>query len=295
MTAAALTGREQEVLSAVVRTHITTGGPVPSAEVARRHGRISSATVRAVMARLERAGYLRQPHTSAGRVPTHKAFDRFARQMAGQVRISSRERDRIDGLMAGREEGLEDLLDRAPHALSEFCRGVGLLVLLPLSHSVLTRVRLVALSEQRVLVVAETRSGLVRDKVVRTREVYERKELERMTEYLNDHFRGWTLAAIRTEMEKRVQADRSRFLQHALELCREGFDSPVEPAQLHLEGLARLIEQAGAGDPDAARNLLTALEEKERLAKFLGECVEGPEPLLRIQVGLADLSPAMKD
>lgn len=295
MAAAELTSRDQEILSAVVRAHITSGAPVPSSVVARRHGRISPATVRTVMARLERCGYLRQPHTSAGRVPTLRAFARFARQMAGQARLRSGDRDRIDGLMTGRAEGVEELLDRAPHVLAEVCKGVGLLVLSPLSQSVLTGIRFVPLSERRVLIVAETRSGLVRDKVVRTGETYARGELEKMSAYLNEHFRGWTLAAIRKEMERRVRAERSRFLQQALELCRMGFVSSTEPEALHFEGLGRLLEQTDTADPEAVRKVLTALEEKRRLAEFLGECVEEPDTPLGIQVGLARLSPAMKE
>ena len=298
MHAGNLTTREQRILSAAVRLHIQTGEPIPSSRVARKLGGLSPASVRTVMARLEEFGFLRQPHTSAGRLPTLKAFDQYAQRLAGQARISARDRDRIDGLMLGKQDKVQDdvehLLGRVPHTLSEFCGGVGLLIVSPLSHSVLARVRFVGLSRQRVLIVAETRSGLVRDKIVRTREPYDRGELDRMTEYLNDHFQGWTLSAIREEMGRRVQADRSRFLRQAADLCREGFDAEVEPAQLHFEGLARLLGQSDPTDGEALRELLNAVEEKERLVDFLGDCVEGTEPPLRIQVGLRELSPAMQ-
>ncbi len=291
----AIPGREQDILSAVVQTHISTGAPVPSAEIARRHGKISSATVRNVMVKLERAGYLQQPHTSAGRVPTLKAYDFFAQQMAARARLSSRDQHHIDGLMAGDSRPAEEMIDRAPHALSEFCRGVGILALSPLSQSVLDEIRFVPLSGQRVVVVAVTRSGLLRDKVVHTEEPYTREELERMTAYVNRDFRGWTLKAIRKEMERRVSVERSRILEQAFLLCEESFGSVSGLDSLHLEGVVRLLEQTGAADPEVVRNLLQALEEKQRLAQFLGECVEGPEAQLRILVGLEDLSPAMKD
>ena len=290
-----LAARDREILAMVVRTHITTGAPVPSAEVARRHGKISPATVRSIMGKLEERGYLHQPHTSAGRVPTLQAFEQFARLMASQARLSTRDRSRIDSLMTARQQGAEELLGLAPHALSEFCRGVGLLVLLPLSQTVLNEIRFVPLSGRRVLVVAMAQSGLVRDKVVRTHQRYTRDELARMTAYINQHFRHWTLDAIRQEMERRVATERSHFLQQALELCEESFDAAPDPASLHLEGLARLLEQAGASDPEAFGSLLQALDEKERLAEFLADCVEAPDAPVRIQVGLENFSPAMKD
>ena len=295
MTDSEIAGRDQDILAAVVRTHIATGGAVPSAEVARRHGRISSATVRNVMVKLERAGYLRQPHTSAGRIPTLKAFELFARRMALQARLSARDKNRIDGLMASENRAADDLVERAPHALSECCHGVGLLVLSPISQTVLEEIRFVPLADSRVLVVAVTQAGLVRDKVVRTKEPYTRNELEQMTVYLNQNFRGWTLESIRAEMERRVTAERSHFLEQAFALCEESLDSVAEPGSLHLEGVANLLEQAEQADPEAVRSLLQALEEKRRLAAFLGECVEEPETSLRILVGLEELSPAMRD
>ncbi len=295
MTARTLTSREQEILSAAVRLHIETGEPVPSVRIARNHGNVSSATVRSVMVRLEKFGFLRQPHTSAGRIPTLKAFGRYAQQLAGQARISARDRSRIDGLMREDSGGLEELLGRVPHTLSEFCDGVGLLILAPLSQSVLARVRFIGLSSNRVLIVAETQSGLVRDKTIRTREPYDRGELERMTDYLNDHFQGWTLSAIRREMGKRVKADRSRFLRQAADLCARGFDAELEPAQLHFEGLARLLEQGNPADAGALQDLLNAVEEKERLVAFLTDCVAGSGTPVRVQVGLRELSPAMRE
>lgn len=295
MTNLEITGRDQDILAAVVSAHIASGGAVPSAEVARRHGRVSPATVRSVMVRLEQEGYLRQPHTSAGRIPTLKAFEMFARRVALQARLSSRDKNRIDGLMTAGDSAAEDLVERAPHALSECCHGVGLLVLSPISQTILEEIRFVLLAGNRVLVVAVTRAGLVRDKVVRTKEPYTRDELERMTAYLNQHFRGWTLEAIREEMERRVSTEHSRFLEQAFALCEESLDSAAEPGSLHLEGVAHLLEQAELADPEALRSLLQALEEKRRLAAFLGECVEEPETSLRILVGLEELSPAMKD
>lgn len=246
------------------------------------------------MAGLERAGYLQQPHTSAGRIPTAKAFEFYARRMVSKAQLHAGVRNRIDRLLAGTTAAVEDLLARAPHALSEVCHGVGLLVLPPLSSAVLEQIRFMPLDGNRVLVAAVTRSGLVRDKVVRTRERFSLVELEKMTTYLNRHFRGWTLESIRKELERRVAAERSRFLQQALALCEEGFAATGEEEPLRLEGVAHLLEQTEAADPKGLRSLLQALEEKQRLARLVADCVEGPEAPLRILVGLEELSPAMQ-
>lgn len=295
MSAQQLEERDREILAAVVQMYIQGGSPVPSSEVARRRGRVSSATVRNVMVGLEQKGYLHQPHTSAGRVPTAKAYKLYARQVASGARLRSSHRNRIDHLMAGETGGAEELLARAPHALSELCHGVGLVLLPSLAQTVLEEVRFVPLADRRVLAVVVTKAGFVRDKVVRTRQRFKRDELARMTAYLNDNFRGWTLEAIRAEMERRVAAERSRFLQQALALCQESFDAAPKDAVVHVEGMAHLLEQAEAAEPEALRDLLQALERKERLARLLADCVESSEPEPRILVGLEALSPAMKN
>lgn len=296
MTVEPIEGRQRDILAAVVRAHITTGAPVSSSAVAGRCGQaISSATVRNEMSDLEEAGYLFQPHTSAGRVPTAKGYEFYAQEVATKARLRPADQKWINRNLASEEADTQALLVRVPHVLSELCHGVGLVLVPPLAGTVLDQVSFVRLDDQRVLAVLVTRAGLVRDKVVRTRERFRGGELERMSTYLNQHFRGWTLKAIRAEIDRRVAAERSQFLRQALTLYRESFDPGDTPGDLHLEGTAHLLEQVEAVSPEALRELLAALEEKERLARLLEDCVESPEPPVHILIGLERLTPALKD
>lgn len=289
-----LDARRQDILAAIVRAHISTGAPVSSAVVTRRCGHhVSSATVRHEMARLEEAGYLRQPHTSAGRVPTGRAYEFYAQAAASQARLDPADQRWIQRRLAPGGADAEQLLARAPHVLSEFCHGVALVLAPPLASTVLDQVRFVPLEGRRVLAVVVTRGGRVCDKVVATRERFRSDELERMSAYLNQHFHGWALEAVRAEMERRVAAERSHFLRQALALLREGFAASPAGA-LRVEGAAHLLDAADTR-PDELRELLQALEEKERLARLLTDFVETPERPLRILIGLERLSPAMKD
>lgn len=291
-----LDARKQEILALIVRTHIATGSPVSSGVIAHRYDRrLSSATIRNEMASLEEAGFLHQPHTSAGRTPTGKAYEFYAQEIAPRSRLSLADQKWIDRNLAGGDADAEALLSRAPHVLGELCHGVGLVLMPPLASTALDQVRFVTLDGQRLLAVVVTRAGLVRDKVVRTRIRLRADELERMNSYLNQNFRGWTLAAIRAEMERRVAAERSEFLRLALQLCRETFQPQEDAAALRLEGVAHLTEQVEGITAEEWRELLQALEEKERLAQLLADCVESPEQPLRVVIGLERLSPAMKD
>ena len=288
--------RKQEILAHIVRAHIATGSPVSSGAVARRYARrLSSAAIRSEMADLEQAGFLHQPHTSAGRTPTGKAYEFYAQEIAPRGRLSLADQKWINRSLAGGHADAEALLSRAPHVLGELCHGVGLVLMPPLASTALDQVRFMSLDGQRLLAVVVTRAGLVRDKVVRTRVRLSAGELERMNNYLNENFRGWTLAAIRAEMERRVAAERSEFLRLALQLCRETLQPQEDAAALHLEGVAHLTEQVEGVTAEEWRELLQALEEKERLAQLLSDCVESPEQPLRVVIGLERLSPAMKD
>ncbi len=294
MRVEALDARQQAILDAVVRTYITTGEPVASATVARRTGRrLSSATIRNEMAALEEAGYLHQPHTSAGRIPTPKAYEFYTQEVAATARLRPTEQDWIDRQLPLEGAGAAELLPRAPHVLAELCHGIGLVLVPPLPRTVLEQVRFIPLDAQRVLAVLVTRAGLVRDKAIRTREVLAADELARMTDYINQHFRGWTLEAARREIDRRAKAERSEFLRRALSLCEESFEPTEDTARLHCEGVAHLLDRGSDARPEELRQLLEAVEEKERLARFLADCIESPEEL-RIWIGLEQFSPAMK-
>ncbi len=295
MRVEALDARQQAILDVVVRTYITTGEPVASATVARRTGRrVSSATIRNEMAALEEAGYLHQPHTSAGRIPTPKAYQFYTQEVAAKASLRPAEQSWIDRQLPVDRTDAADLLPRAPHVLAELCHGIGLVLVPPLPRTVLEQVRFVPLDDQRVLAVLVTRAGLVRDKAIRTRERLHPDELGRMTDYINQHFRGWTLEAAQREIERRAKAERSEFLRRALALCEESFEPAADAALLHCEGVAHLLERGSDARPEELRQLLEAVEEKERLARFLADCIESPEEPLRIWIGLEQFSPAMK-
>ena len=289
-------GRTRDILAAVVQAHILTGAPVSSANVARRSRLpVSTATIRHEMAGLEAGGYLHQPHTSAGRVPTAQAYEFYAREVAAKARLRPAHQRWINRNLSVEQKDAGELLARVPHVLSVLCRGVGLVVAPPLAGTILGQVRFVPLDEHRVLAVVVTRDARVSDKVVHTRESFRADELDRMSTYLNENFRGWALGTIRQELERRVKAERSRFLRQAAALCREGFLLEDTPKALQMEGMAHLVEQLEVTDPEALRGLLQALEEKERLACLLTDCLETPEPPVRILIGLERLAPGMRD
>src|SRR6266699_1649759 len=203
--------RNRQILSAIVRAYIDSGEPVSSRSISRRHVEsLSSATIRNVMAELEEEGYLYQPHTSAGRVPTAAGYRFFAQQVAAQATLSPEDQLWIRGELASATT-TEEVSERAGHVLAEVSRGLGIVVSPPIAKTVLEHVRFVLLPDGRVVVVLVSTGGSTRDKIIRTERVFTQAELDRTGDYLNSHYAGRTLEAIRADLLSRLAQEQERY------------------------------------------------------------------------------------
>src|ERR1700756_3987666 len=160
--------REREILTAIVETYISTGEPVGSRTLARSNREsLSAASIRNVMADLSEAGYLEQPHTSAGRVPTTQAYRFYVKQLTGEARLSATDEDLIQGTLQGSGD-VQEFLERSSHVLSLISHGVGVTVAAnPTQHNALEHVYFQRLGDKKILAVVVTSGGLVRDRVLR--------------------------------------------------------------------------------------------------------------------------------
>src|SRR4051812_16354526 len=158
-----VTPRHFEVLHAIVQQYIDTGEPVASGTVARRHT-LSAASIRNMMADLTDEGYLSQPHTSAGRIPTDRGFQSFARSL-GTSRLVQAELNRLRADLE-KSHTVEDRIERSSKLLSELTRHLGIAAAIPTVNQTLDQVELLLLPDRRVLMVIVTRDKMVRHKVV---------------------------------------------------------------------------------------------------------------------------------
>lgn len=289
-----LIGRNMEILSAIVRSYIATGEPVGSKYVSqKRKDRLSPASIRNVMAELEAQGYLSHPHTSAGRVPTDKAFREYVEHLTAQ-RLGPSEAGFIQDNLE-QATTLEERLGRSSHVLAALTHQMGVAVVAPLSRSVLERVQFTGLGDHRILVVLVARGDVVRHRIIRVTEPIRPDELVRLANYVNREFAGWPLAAVRGEILHRIQQERAEFdaiLSRLRLLCVQGFLSADTDAQIYLEGAPNLVGGMESLDGGRVRQLLQALEDKERLIQVLDECIRSG---MSVQIGLENAYPGMKD
>lgn len=288
--------RHQQILTDVVREYVETGEPVSSRSIAARHAEpLSSATVRGVMAELEDEGYLYQPHTSAGRVPTAAAYKFFVEQVAAQATASPEDRQWIRRQLESAQTP-EAVMERASHVLSAVSRGLGIFISPPLARNVVEHVRFLLLPDNRVLVVLIAAGGLTRDKVIRPERSFRQDDLDRISEYLNRHYVGWTLDAMRADLRAQVERDREqygRIAGDALTLCDPAVLGDAAERKIYVEGAAQIAAAPEFANHEQLRELLAAIEEKDRLIALLSGCIEAPEPV-HVELGLDQISSAGK-
>lgn len=262
----------------VVRTFILKGEPVSSRSVAkhRRH-RVSAATIRNTMADLEDEGFLTQPHTSAGRVPTAAGYHYFIDSLRTAERPSAREREYIEDHLQGAIEQGDDVVTVAGQLLSELSHQAGVVLTPDMGGTVLQAIELMPLSHERVLCVLISAAGFVDQKVVRADQVLPREDLTRISNYLTENFSGLTIREIRTRLLRMMTEERSQvdeLLSGAITLARRALAG--EGSQnLVVEGTAGLLEQPELGSIERVRRLLDLFDEKARIVSLLSKVIEG--------------------
>ena len=300
--------RERLVLTAIIELYIATGEPVSSQAVARyfenKEG-LSSATIRNVMAILGDAGLLDQPHTSAGRVPTPMAFRYHVAQLQQSARNSGVSASRANQLSDERREQIEDsfagvssplqYLERTSHVLATLSSGLGIAVASSPVQQILEHIHFSRLTTGRVLAVLVTRAGAVQDRVLTLDHELSYDDLELAARYLNENFRGWPMDRIRTEVARRIETERTEYqnrLRALEELYRQGaLAADAAAPMIYVEGVANLL--AGELDRERLRQMLIALEAKQRLVELLNAYVDARQHDVRVVVGLESMDQVM--
>ncbi len=286
--------RNRQILADLVRTYIETGEPVSSRAISKRYEEtLSTATIRNVMADLEDGGLLYQPHTSAGRVPTAAAYRFFAQEIASQAKLTIGDRDWIQREMGGAKTASE-ITERAGHVLAEVSNGLGIIVSPPLGRTVLEHARMWLLPDGRVVVVLISPGGNTRDKILRPSRPFNQTELDATADFLNRHYSGWTLEAIRGDLLQKLATDREQYegiIGNALTLWDPTMLGESQASQVHVEGTAQIVGTAEFTNQAQLRELLAAIEEKHRLVTVLNACIETPEPV-HVQIGVKEISQA---
>jgi heat-inducible transcriptional repressor len=236
--------------------------------------RLSPATIRNIMADLEDEGYLEQPHTSAGRIPSHRGYRFYVNHLADSSKVSKSDERYINRLLS-ESDTPEELMSRASLILSTISKNVGVVIAPPMGATIFKHIEFVDLSDGKILVVFVSKTGLLQRRLIRVEERYTQEELDKAGRYLVEKFSGKTLTEIRNELISLMQFERSLF-DGMLDLLRTWSGTLWEEASsdsIYLQGTSNILNQPEFADVERMRMLFQMFEEKGRLVKILNECI----------------------
>jgi heat-inducible transcriptional repressor len=289
--------RSRRVLAALVREYITSGDPVASSMLVSAAGLgVSSATVRNILVRLEEEGFVQQPHTSAGRIPTDRGY-RFYVDLLLESKRPTRAADAVEARL--RRESPDRLVDsvlpQVSHVLSQTSRSVGFAVRAAHEAAVFDRVEFVPLGGGRILVVIVASGGHVIQKVIDIGEPVGADELRQAANYLNEKFSGLPLHRAREAVLERIKEEQSLYDElraRAMRLASSTFSELPDDRLIYVEGASSLLDDATGLTVNTLQALLQMIDEKQKLLQLLNEYIDGPG--LTVVIGAEHLDPSLR-
>jgi len=267
-----LTQRQKNVLRSIVRCFIESAEPVGSEQLARRFfADLSPATIRNVMAELNVRGYIEQPHTSAGRVPTDKGYREYVDNLMQPRKLSKAEKETIEKHIAVTKDA-EEVLQASSRILSNISHQLSVVSEPYTSTGVLKRVELVSLSSSRVLAILTMKSGLVKTITMEVQGEVPPQHLENVSAILNQRMTGLTLKEIRetfTERVKDLPFEDTGLIRLLIYSSRRLFEDIPEHKKLYISGTKNILDQPEFKNAEYLRNIFEILDNEELIVHVL--------------------------
>ena len=279
-----LDSRAREVLREIIMQHVATGEAISSRSLARSgRFRLSPASLRNVMADLEDLGYLQQPHTSAGRVPTDRGYRFFIDNLMRSRALISREREAIDDQVRNANE-IDEVLQSTSRLLSDLSDQVGVVFMPTLLQFAIRSMDFVLVAENKIMCIIVGTNGVVVNKVVESHDTFTREELEKISRYITVEYSGMTLDAIRRRLIRMTEEQNDEVLQKTISLGIVAVNdvAPVEH-ELYVEGATSMLMKPEYADAASMRKTMLALQERGKLIALLNSCLT--EDALQIIIG----------
>ncbi len=288
-----ITFRARRILYAAITEYIATGEPVGSRKLSKRYGlNLSPASIRNVLADLTDSGFLAQPHTSAGRVPTDQGFRIFVDALVQMRDVSAEDRSAVVARLQNLTSG-HDIMREAGKLLSSLTGAATVVTAPKPEDEQLLQLRFMPLRDDQLLVVLVTRSGAVQNRVI-TVDAVEPAALEELNNFLAEMIDGRTLIEIRNVLAEEMKSEAGeyqRIRRQAKRLLDVAATSPTEDGAVVIEGQGRLFDRPEFVDVEKVRSYLRAFEQREELLDLLDHTIAagGVRVVIGSETGIADV------
>ena len=271
------TERDRKVLQAIIRDYIQTAQPVGSRIISKKYQMgLSPATIRNVMADLEEMGFLLQPHTSAGRVPTDRAYRFYVDTILNLRRLTPEERAQIETSLIPEEvQDVNEIMKRASHLLSLLSRQTGVVLAPRFGSKIFKHIEFITMREKRILVIIVSQTGEVQNKIIEADEEISQDELDRYSKYLTEIMGGLSLAEAKNRIMEELKNEKVLFdklMFRALQLSQKALEDEGE-GNLYIDGKTNIMQSPEFADMEKIRSLLQTFEEKTKIVKLLDKAL----------------------
>jgi heat-inducible transcriptional repressor len=264
--------REKGILRHIVLNYIQMAIPVGSRYVSKKFERqLSPATIRNVMSDLEERGFLRHPHTSAGRMPTDLGYRYYVDYLMDIQQVAAEDKSQIDHVL-DRTNDADEMLRETSRLLSKISKQLSIVAAPQLSSGVFDRLELFAVSSNKLLVVMSIRTGLVKTVMLEIRAEVRRDTMEQISSLLNERLSGLTIEEIKNTFVERlrdVQDERTGLVRLFIESVDQLFDEGRERDKIHITGTQNIIDQPEFVDPKNFRSVIELIEDEEMIVHLL--------------------------
>ena len=267
-----LSERKLTILRAVIDDYIMTGLPIGSRTISKKQGiELSSATIRNEMADLEELGFLEQPHASAGRVPSQKAYRYYVDRLMKVVKLNSAEANKIKRYFEDRMSEVEQVMERAAQVLSDTTHHISMVLKPQLKNSVIKRIQIVKITERKAILLVVTDAGLVTDTVVAVPEGITTDYMDMISNLLTEKLAAKTLEEAEADLKFCVRENISIGSDFVTDIL-SAIENSVEPQGekgILLSGTQNIIEYPDFMSIEKAKNFISVLQTKEMLYEMM--------------------------
>ncbi len=272
-----LSERKIGILKAVIDDYIMTGLPIGSRTISKKNGfELSSATIRNEMADLEELGFLEQPHTSAGRIPSQKAYRFYVDRLMKVVKLSPVEAERIKSYFQEKMSEVGQVMEKAAKVLSDTTHHISMVLKPQLKKSVIKKIQLVKITEKKAILLVVTDAGLVTDTVIVVPEGITPDYLEMISNMLTDKLQYKTLEEAEKDLTGYIcenARDGSEFITEVVKAIENSVE-PIGEKGIVLSGTQNIIDYPDYMSVEKAKNFLTVLETKDMLYEMMKKATQ---------------------
>lgn len=269
--------RSRQVLFAVIECYTNSLGPVGSRVITKKYAfGLSPATIRNIMADLEEMGYLRQPHTSAGRVPTDRGYRYYVDAIKAERQNCSGDLiQEVSRKLEVLRKDINSVLDEASRVLSTLSHYIGI-TMSPTEHTtMMEKIEFIKYREDRMAVLLFTDEGTIQNRVIPVDAGISQKELNRIAEHINTRFAGSTLEEIRQSVIREITSETAlcgNLISEAVKICRDVFS--ILPGHVYISGLSEVLALPDFCEIDRIKDLLKTIEDKRLIVQLLDRISE---------------------